>query len=66
MAILSSGAVVPCCFDYEAVINLGNAKVDSLKTILAKPISRDIVEGFKSGIITQDLCKHCAYRSKFD
>lgn len=66
MAILSSGEVVPCCFDYEAVINLGNAKEDSLKSILAKPLSRNIIDGFKSGIITQDLCKHCAYRSKFD
>ena len=66
MAILSSGEVVPCCFDYEAVINLGNAKEDSLKSILAKPLSRNIIDGFKNGIITQDLCKHCAYRSKFD
>ena len=66
MAILSSGEIVPCCFDYEAVINLGNAKEDSLKTILEKPLSQNIIDGFKSGIITQELCKHCAYRSKFD
>jgi len=66
MAILSSGEVVPCCFDYEAVINLGNAKEDSLKEILAKPLSQNIIDGFKNGIITQDLCKHCAYRNKFD
>jgi len=66
MAILSSGAVVPCCFDYEALINLGDAKVDSLQTILAKPLTQSIIEGFKNGIITQELCQHCGYRSKFE
>jgi len=66
MAILSSGEVVPCCFDYEAVINLGNVKEESLKHILNTTKSQNIIEGFKNGIITEELCKHCAYRKKFD
>ncbi len=66
MAILSSGKVVPCCFDYEAIINLGNVKDDSLKSIMATPRSQAIIDGFKNGVISEELCKHCAYRSKFD
>ena len=66
MAILSSGEVVPCCFDYEAVINLGDAKEQSLQEIIKQERSLKIIEGFKEGKITEDLCKHCAYRTKFD
>ncbi|MDQ7042514.1 MAG: radical SAM/SPASM domain-containing protein [Sulfurimonas sp.] len=66
MAILSSGEVVPCCFDYEAVINLGNVKNESLENILLSPRSKAIIDGFKNGLISEELCKHCAYRSKFD
>lgn len=66
MAILSNGKVVPCCFDYEAIINLGNVKEESLQSILKKSRSQNILEGFKNGIISEELCKHCAYRSKFD
>jgi radical SAM protein with 4Fe4S-binding SPASM domain len=66
MAILSSGEVVPCCFDYEAVINLGNVKENSLKEIVNSQKSQTIIEGFKKGEISEELCKHCAYRSKFD
>lgn len=66
MAILSSGELVPCCFDYEALINLGNVKENSLKDILNSPKSQNILDGFKKGIITEELCKRCAYRAKFD
>ncbi|EDZ62494.1 Radical SAM domain protein [Sulfurimonas gotlandica GD1] len=66
MAILSSGEVVPCCFDYEAVVNLGNIKDESLEKIVASSRSYDMIEGFKSGNILEELCKHCAYRTKFE
>ena len=65
MAILSSGDVVPCCFDYEAIINLGNIKNENLVSILDKPRAKNMKEGFKSGNIIEELCKHCEYRSKF-
>ena len=65
MAILSSGEVVPCCFDYEAIINLGSMKNENLVSILDKPRSRSIVDGFKKGEIVEELCKHCSYRTKF-
>lgn len=66
MAVLSTGEVVPCCFDYEAIINLGNLKDTSIKEIMNSSKSKSIIDGFKNGIISEDLCKHCAYRSKFD
>ena len=65
MAILSSGAVVPCCFDYEAIINLGNLKQDKLVSILQTPRAKNMIDGFKAGNIVEDLCKHCSYRTKF-
>jgi radical SAM protein with 4Fe4S-binding SPASM domain len=66
MAILSSGEVVPCCFDYEAVINLGNARVETLETIVSKPRAQTIIKGFESSNLTEELCRHCAYRTKFE
>jgi len=65
MAILSSGEVVPCCFDYEAVINLGNLENENLVSILETSRATDMIEGFKSGDIVEDLCQHCSYRTKF-
>lgn len=66
MAILSSGEVVPCCFDYEAIINLGNVQRKSLQNILSNDRGKAIVDGFTNGVINEEPCKHCAYRSKFD
>lgn len=65
MAILSSGAVVPCCFDYEAIINLGNLKQDNLISILQTPRVKNMIDGFKAGNVVEELCKHCSYRTKF-
>lgn len=65
MAILSSGALVPCCFDYEAIINLGNLKNETIATILNKERSKALIEGFASNKITEELCKHCSYKKIF-
>jgi radical SAM protein with 4Fe4S-binding SPASM domain len=65
MAILSTGELVPCCFDYEAVINLGSLKEESLASLLEKPRAKNMLEGFKKGHIVEELCKHCSYRTKF-
>jgi len=65
MAILSTGEVVPCCFDYEAIINLGNLKSESLVSVLQTPRAKNMLEGFKQGKIVEELCKHCSYRTKF-
>ena len=65
MAILSSGEVVPCCFDYEAMINLGNLKSENLISVLQTPRAQNMIEGFKNGEIVEELCQHCSYRTKF-
>ena len=65
MAILSTGEVVPCCFDYEAIINLGNLKQDNLVSILQTPRAKKMIEGFKAGNVVEELCKRCSYRTKF-
>ena len=65
MAILSTGEVVPCCFDYEAIINLGNLKNENLVSILQTPRAKNMIEGFKKGKVVEDLCQHCSYRTKF-
>ncbi|MBU0721600.1 SPASM domain-containing protein [bacterium] len=66
MAILSDGRLVPCCFDYEAKINLGNVKDEKIGKILDTPRSQNIIEGFKNNRVVEELCRHCAYRTKFD
>ena len=66
MAILSSGELVPCCFDYEAIINLGNLKSENLSEILKTPRAKNMLEGFNRGTIVEKLCQHCSYRTKFE
>lgn len=66
MGILSSGEVVPCCFDYEAKINLGNVKEKSLEAILQTQRAEELLAGFKRNELTEELCRHCSYRVKFD
>jgi len=65
MAILSTGELVPCCFDYEAIINLGSLKSENLASLLEKPRAKNMIQGFKKGEIVEELCKHCSYRTKF-
>jgi len=65
MAILSSGEVVPCCFDYEAIINLGNLKSENLISVLQTPRAQNMIEGFKNGEVVEELCQYCSYRTKF-
>lgn len=45
--ILSSGEVVPCCLDQNAVINLGNINSSKLDDILKSKRVLDIQKGFK-------------------
>ena len=63
--ILADGTVVPCCLDSDGVINLGNAFTDDIKDILDSQKAKAIVEGFKCGKATEDLCKKCGYAQRF-
>ncbi len=63
--ILSDGTVVPCCLDSDGVIHLGNIFTDDLFSILASPRVTDMVEGFRRGVATEDLCRRCGYAQRF-
>ena len=64
--ILSNGAVVPCCLDLDASINLGNIENKSIKEILNSSRAKDMINGFKKGILVEELCQKCEYRTRFE
>lgn len=65
IAILSDGRVVPCCLDYEAIMELGNLHDQSLDEILKQQRVKDIRDGFACGKATEELCQRCSYKSRF-
>ncbi len=65
LAILADGTVVPCCLDGEGRLPLGNILIEPLSDILSKEKSLRMVEGFQNHQITEDLCRHCGYRTRF-
>lgn len=66
IAILSDGTVVPCCLDAGGRIPLGNLFETDLQTILSSERYRNMCEGFRSHRITEELCRSCTYRLRFD
>ncbi len=63
--ILADGTVVPCCLDSDGVIALGNAFSGDLDEILGSERANAIVEGFKCGKASEELCKRCGYAQRF-
>ena len=63
--ILVDGTVVPCCLDSNGVINLGNVFKTDLKSILSSDRATAMVNGFKCGKASEDLCKKCGYARRF-
>lgn len=63
--ILADGTVVPCCLDSEGVIHLGNIFEEDIESILNSPRAKSLVEGFKQGKASEDLCKRCGYAQRF-
>ncbi|OCL96643.1 radical SAM/SPASM domain-containing protein [Arcobacter porcinus] len=64
--ILSNASVVPCCLDLDASINLGNIENNSIKEILNSNRAKDMINGFKKGILVEELCQKCEYRTRFE
>lgn len=64
--VLSSGTVVPCCLDQNAVINLGNTNNTPLGDILSSKRVKAIQKGFRDGNVIEELCQKCEYRTRFD
>lgn len=63
--ILADGTVVPCCLDSDGVIHLGNIFEEDIESILNSPRAKSLVEGFKQGKASEDLCKKCGYAQRF-
>jgi len=66
IAILANGVVVPCCLDSKGVMELGNLHHNSLRKILSSSKALDMVDGFKKGVCTQELCLRCSYKNRFN
>ncbi len=63
--ILADGTVVPCCLDSDGVINLGNAFNEDIESILNSERALNMVNGFKCGKASEELCKRCGYAQRF-
>ncbi|MBD5165184.1 radical SAM/SPASM domain-containing protein [Helicobacter sp.] len=63
LGILCNGVVVPCCFDVEGKINLGNLSTQNLQEILSSPRAKALIEGFKKCQCVETLCQICTYKT---
>jgi len=66
IGILANGDVIPCCLDNDAVIKLGNIKEQSLKEIIHGKRATDMIEGFKVGQCSEEMCLKCSYKDRFN
>lgn len=65
IAILVDGTVIPCCLDHKGNINLGNIFNSTMQNILNNARVGKMLEGFKSRVIVEELCKRCTFKNKF-
>ena len=65
IGVLCDGTVVPCCLDHEGDIPLGNLHSQSLEEILESSRAKAILEGFRQGRASEELCRKCGYARRF-
>lgn len=65
MAILANGDVTPCCLDPEGILSIGNIHATPLETVLSSPRYTRFIDGFKEKTCTEELCRHCSFRTRF-
>lgn len=63
--ILCDGTVVPCCLDSDGVIRLGNIFCENIEDILSCERAKNIVDGFRCGKASEELCRRCGYAQRF-
>ena len=63
--ILCDGTIVPCCLDSDGVIDLGNIFNEDIEAIINSQRAKAMVDGFKCGKASEDLCKRCGYAQRF-
>ncbi len=64
-AILCDGSVVPCCFDRNGELTLGNVFSEPLDEILHSERAAAMLDGFKRRRCTEELCRRCGYAKRF-
>ncbi len=66
IGVLVDGRVIPCCLDNSAIMELGNLNNKSLEDILYGKRAISMVDGFKKGICSEELCLKCSYKERFN
>ena len=66
LGVLADGTVVPCCLDHEGDIALGNLFEEELDTILNNTRARGLRDGFSRRQPAEELCRRCAYATRFN
>ena len=59
MSILWDGRCVPCCLDYDGELDVGNANIDSLESILMNNKATQLRKAFLGQAPIPDYCKKC-------
>lgn len=59
LVILSNGDVIPCCYDINRDMFMGNIKEQKLSEILENDKSKELQNEFSSGIVRQKRCRNC-------
>lgn len=66
IAILADGTITPCCLDADGIINLGNIHQNSFISMIKGNRLTTLNKTFNQNICSEELCKHCTYRLRFN
>lgn len=64
--VLANGDVVPCCLDKDGIIKLGNAFEVGVLNVLQNEKTTTLKQNFKDRVLSEELCRKCSYRTRFD
>jgi radical SAM protein with 4Fe4S-binding SPASM domain len=59
VSITWDGSVVPCCYDYDRKVALGNVKEQTLREIWNGRPMRALREEFRANAVQNPLCRQC-------
>ncbi|MEG2039294.1 MAG: radical SAM/SPASM domain-containing protein [Oscillospiraceae bacterium] len=66
IGILCDGTVVPCCLDSDGSVPLGNIFTQPFSEIVLSARLQKMADNFANGIVSEELCRRCSYRARFD
>jgi len=66
IGVLANGDVIPCCLDNDAVMKLGNLQEQNLNDILHEKRATAMINGFKDGKCSEEMCLKCSYKDRFN